>query len=63
MKRSAKLALTASVVWVIVIWCIWLIGDFYQGETQIAMLAGLAVILAIKFLLGSLVDKDAKTDV
>ena len=59
MKRSARMALTASVVWVLIVWVIWIVGDFYDGETQIAMLAGLAVILAIKFIFGSIVDNDS----
>ena len=62
MNRSARIALFASVVWVVVIWSIWLIGDFYDGETQVAMLAGLAVILVLKFFLGKLVDNKPETD-
>ena len=62
MKRSGKIALVASVIWVVAIWCIWFLGDFYGGETQIAMLAGLFIILAIKFILGGLVDAKTKSD-
>ena len=62
MKRSARIALTASIIWVVAIWCIWLFGDFYGGETQIAMLAGLAIILGLKFFFGTLVDKKSETD-
>ena len=62
MKRSARIALTACVVWVVLIWCIWLIGDFYGGETQVAMLAGLGIILIIKLIFGHVIDKKTIID-
>ena len=62
MKRSTRIALTASLMWVVAIWCVWLFGDFNGGETQIAMLAGLAIILGLKIFVGSVADKKSETD-
>ena len=59
MKRSARLAIVASVVWVIVVWFIWIMGDYYNGETQVAMLVGLAAIFSIKLIFGRFIDKSS----
>ena len=56
MRKSGRIALAASVIWVVVVWCVWLATDYRDGETQIAMVTGLIAITGIKLILGRFID-------